>query len=386
MIGAAGENWGKVASRSREENVMSPSGSPVEVAEIGGLSCLYRGDTGALTLVNPAAQLLWQKLRAGGDATGELAALAAAWRDLGLLATTAPAPVAADQPSGAMARSRAKPAWDATYALGNGRKCRLTVETACLADLLAAVLRPLETSRGDICTTIEILGGLDGSFSLLVDGALRFMGGLAAVRSEALRHLLLGGSGWERVGALLHASTVAGEAGGIALLGASGSGKSTLAAELVAHGCRYVADDLSALDRRGSAALPFPLGLSVKSGSWATVGRHFAELAAIEPLVTRRHPVRYLDLRHRAVPATAAVPLVQLVFPIYMSGAALEVERLSPETALQLAIATGSEPDGTPRSIHPLARLCTEVPAWHIAYCDVAEAARWIVANAGQTP
>lgn len=114
--------------------------------------------------------------------------------------------------------------------------------------------------------------------------------------------MLLALVGAEHVGALLHASTVAGARGGVALLGQSGSGKSTLAATLVADGLAYVADDLSALDRDTNTIHAFPLGLSVKSGSEAVVARRFPRLLEQPELVTRRIRVRYLDLKSRAVP------------------------------------------------------------------------------------
>lgn len=359
---------------------------PIEIAAVGAVSCFYRSDTGALSLLNPAGRDLWERLRHGSEALipgegAEARALATAWRDQGFLGPqsqiddadilTSLRPMAAD---GSLL--------DRCYALAPDRACRLTVSEPVLASLLEAVLRPLVSDAAEPTAWINVLHGDDGLFHLAVDGTERFAGDLARVRSEALRHVLLALAGWDRVGAILHATTVLGDGGGIALIGASGSGKSTLAAELIARRYRYVADDMSALDRDVNAVHPFPLGLSIKSGSWDAVGRHFPELSGIAPLVTRRLSVRYLDLSSRAVPPARIVPLAALIFPVFAPSQPFEAERLAPEAAMQLAISTGSEPDGLPRSIEPLARLCDEVPAWHVAYGDTGEAADWILAQA----
>lgn len=360
--------------------------SPIEIASVGALSCFYRSDTGALSLLNPAGRDLWERLRHRSEAPiavegAEVRTLATAWRDQGFLG---PQSRLNDADELAALRPVLADGYllDKCYALAPGRTCRLTVSEPLLASLLEAVLGPLASDAAEPTAWIDALHGDDGHFHLVVDGTERFAGDLARVRSEILRHVLLALAGWDRVGALLHASTVLGDGGGIALIGASGSGKSTLAAKLIARRYRYVADDLCALDRDVNAVYPFPLGLSVKSGSWDAVGRHFPELSNCEPLVTRRLSVRYLDLSSRAVPPARIVPLAAMIFPVFASSQPLEVERLTPEAALQLAISTGSEPDGLPRSIEPLARLCNEVPAWHVAYGDAGEAADWILAQA----
>ncbi len=362
--------------------------NPVEIAAVGAVSCFYRSDTGALSLLNPAGRDLWERLRHGSEAMipaegAEERALATAWRNQGFLG---PRSQIDDADELAALRPVLADGYllDRCFALGPDRACRLTVSEPVLASLLEAVLEPLVSDGTEPAAWIDVLHGDDGLFHIAVDGTERFAGDLARARSEALRHVLLALAGWDRVGALLHATTVLGDGGGVALIGASGSGKSTLAAELIARRYRYVADDLSALDRDVNAVHPFPLGLSVKSGSWDAVGRHFPELSGIVPLVTRRLSVRYLDLSSRAVPQARIVPLAALIFPVFVPSQPLEALRLAPEAALQLAVSTGSEPDGLPRSIEPLARLCNEVPAWHVAYGDAGEAADWILARATQ--
>lgn len=362
---------------------------PTELAEIGVLSCLYRSDTGALTLLNASARDVFEELRHGRQRSvpvdgRDVPALAGAWRAQGFLD-------APEESLEADVLALLRPAGEAggfaldrCYTLDGRRVCRVTASHPVLSQLLEAVLEPLAGESTDPLSWIDVLDGDGGRFHLVVDGIERMTGDLALIRSEVLRHVVLALAGWDRVGALLHATTVAADGGGVALIGASGSGKSTLGAELVARHYRYVADDLSALDRELNAIHPFPLGLSVKSGSLERVGRHFPELSGLAPLTTRRLEVRYLDLSEHAVSRLAPVPLAALVFPVYAPAQPLEVERLTPEAALQLAISTGSLPDGLPRSIHPLARLCNEIPAWHLAYGDVSEAADWIIARATQ--
>ncbi|MEZ5926370.1 MAG: hypothetical protein R3D57_18525 [Hyphomicrobiaceae bacterium] len=364
--------------------------SPVEVATVGGLSCLYRVDTGALALLNAEASQLWHDLQQRGEATTDDGVgpepdahdLKARWQAQGFLGGTAPA-----EPAGQLAvhapSANGGADLDQRYTLGHGRAIRVVARDQVLAALLDAVLAPLACAAAVPDHLIEAFPCDVDRLAVQVDGATRLISGRAAARSEVLRQALLHLVGAEQVGAILHASTVAGPEGGILLLGASGSGKSTLATALLAQGLHYVADDLSALDRGGTSVHPFPIGLSVKSGSWSTVARRFPELDALPVLATRRLRVRYLDARSYAVAPAQTVRAQRLVFPYYAPGVALEAERLAPEAALQLAITTGSEPDGEPRSIHPLARLCDTVPAWHLAYGDVDQAADWIRSASG---
>jgi hypothetical protein len=370
--------------------MMAATQKPIEIAGIGNASCLYRSDTGALALLNPAAREIWHRARSGdGGADVEVltsdratSALIEAWRRQGFLDEHSTVPPPNANPSAETLPS--EPALlDQCYAIGTGRACRVTVSDRVLAGLVEAVLSPIACKDRQPCSRVDAIGRDDGTLCLIVDGERQVAGELALVRSEALRHVLLTLVGWDQAGALLHATTVAGPAGAIALIGASGSGKSTLAAELVARGWRYVADDFSALDRSANAIHPYPVGLSVKEGSWAAVGRHFPQLDHTAPLVTRRLSVRYLDLSSKAVPAGHAFPVATLVFPVFTPNAPLEATRLGPEAVLQLAIDSGSGPDGKERSIRPLVRLCNEVPAWHIAYGAAREAAQWIAEHTG---
>lgn len=360
---------------------MTAAESPVELADVGALACLYRRDTGALSILTPAARAAWlRRGHHGGD--GDDQGMDAAWRAQGFLGG------AAGDARGLKAQghdAEPRPALlDRCYGLAGDRVCRLTVDAEPLAELLAAVLRPLEVVAGTPAGTEVAVTAEAGGAIVRAGGRSSIAGDISAARSETLRQVLLALVGSDRVGALLHASTVAGPRGAVALLGQSGSGKSTLAATLVADGLVYVADDLSALDPHAAAVHPFPLGLSVKSGSAAVICRRFPELAAQPELTTRRLRVRYLDLMSRAVPPDRTVPLAALVFPVYDPGlGALEATRLAPEAALHLAIESGSVPDGDARSIHPLARMCNEVPAWHLAYADAAGASAVVRRLAG---
>lgn len=360
---------------------MTRAAPSVELAEIGALACLYRSDTGALSILTPAARAAWLDRNEAHDA-GD-ASLLARWREQGFLDAKVRGETSAEPPLEVASKP---PILDRCYAIGSGRACRLTVDCEPLAQLLGAVLRPLESEGIAAQSSILVTETADG-IAVLVGGIRCFSGAPASARSEALRQLLLALVGWDEVGALLHASTVAGPGGAMALLGQSGSGKSTLAAELVGDGFAYVADDLSALDRRANAIHPFPLGLSVKSGSLEAVARRFPELRDVVELTTRRLRVRYLDLKARAVPPGQPVPLAALVFPLFDAGTTmLEAERLRPEAALHLAIDSGSVPDGTRRSIQPLARLCNEVPAWQLIYGDVGAASAWVRARLAGSP
>jgi hypothetical protein len=95
---------------------------------------------------------------------------------------------------------------------------------------------------------------------------------------------------------VLHASAVATDHGGVALVGAAGAGKSTLAAGLGACGCPVVADDALVVERRESGwmALPAYPGARVWPDAARALarGRRLPRVAAY----TRKRRLGALDL------------------------------------------------------------------------------------------
>lgn len=367
----------------------------LEAVPVGQCLCIHRPATGALAMLNGAAVEVWY-MQAGrtprarivehlAQAHGlsptradvQLAELEAAWRSTGVL----------DADDGSSAPRSMSPtvvpipaniALDGVYGRV-GFAARIRCDDVELGRLLAAVLAPLACPgmpSADILATGD--SGELGSFRVWLDGTLVYgPGDRSGARREVLRRLLLSVWPASATAAILHASAVTLEGRTVLLAGPSGTGKSTFTAALVAAGGTFLADDLVPLDVSGKTVRGFPLALSVKSGSFAAVEALHPDLAGVPRLPLRHLQVRYLDL-NKGAPVAAACDPALIVFPEYAPGADLEVEAIAPAAAFAFLIETGSEPEGTPRSIRPLVRLVERVPAYRIGYGDLAEAAATI--------
>ena len=198
-----------------------------------------------------------------------------------------------------------------------------------------------------------------GGCTVFRDRAPRWgRGDVFVSRHLALREVLVALAGPRRVGAVLHAACVARGGRALVLAGDSGSGKSTLALGLAGAGWASVADDLTALDRRGRV-LPFPTRISLKPGSWPLVAPSVLDEAVEGRLGGGR--TRYLDPPARA--GQGALTPAALVFPRYVPGAEPAVEPLSPEEALVRLVDSGTRLAGLPETAAPLARFLRAVPA-----------------------
>lgn len=133
---------------------------------------------------------------------------------------------------------------------------------------------------------------------------------------------------------LLHAGAVAYDGSGIVLPAASGSGKSTLTAALVASGCRYISDEVAALEIGTRQLVPFARSLCLKRGGFDALAAQFPCVVAGIPRrqVSDRVP-RYLPLPDDTWPQ-APVPVRLMVFPRYEPGARTVLRPLARPDAL----------------------------------------------------
>jgi len=326
----------------------------VDRHRLGAGTLLHARASGALVLAGEQALSAARRARAaqasGRPVPEEGAALLAEWARAGLfLAERRPFPGAA-----AWRPPRAEPMW---LGLG-GRRVALACEEAGLAADLAAVLAPLRVEAGHAAAPrVDVLAE-GGGCTVFRDRAPSWgRGDVFVSRHLALREVLVALAGPRRVGAVLHAACVARGGRALVLAGDSGAGKSTLALELVGAGWAPVADDLTALDRRGRA-LPFPTRISLKPGSWPLVAPSVLDGAAEGRLGGGR--TRYLDppgLGEGEGPGQGALTPAALVFPRYEPGAEPAVAPLSPEEALVRLVDSGARLAGLPETAAPLARF-----------------------------
>ncbi len=98
-------------------------------------------------------------------------------------------------------------------------------------------------------------------------------------------------------GAVFHASAVGNQDSCVLMMGESGSGKSTSVALLHAHQIKCIADDFVPMDKNGQI-YPFPAGISIKSGSVATLKKFYPNLLDQNPIDLSAHKkeIRYIPI------------------------------------------------------------------------------------------
>jgi hypothetical protein len=166
------------------------------------------------------------------------------------------------------------------------------------------------------------------------------------------------------------AGLVGPDGGGMLLIGPGGSGKTTLAAALNAEGWPLLHDDVVPVNLDGrlfGLALP----LTLKAGSWPILQPLRPDL--IEMPIRQRlgQPVRLL--RPRGQPPAEPIATGALIFPRYQPGTSAQLQRLSPEAALQgLIEAEAVIRCLTQDKLERLARWLESAPTWSLTYPDLA--------------
>jgi hypothetical protein len=124
----------------------------------------------------------------------------------------------------------------------------------------------------------------------------------------------------------LHAAAAAHGRGALLIVGPGGAGKSTLVTALLAHGFRYLGDDVVPVDLGTGRVVPFPAAPAVRQGPgrWLPPG----DVTAL-PRTGIRVPRRLV--------ARAPVGVAALVFPRYVGEGPSAIEPCPPgEAALRL--------------------------------------------------
>ncbi len=128
----------------------------------------------------------------------------------------------------------------------------------------------------------------------------------------------------------LHAGGVTRNSTCILLPGTSGSGKSSLTAWLVAHGYRYLSDELVFLSDDGRVwPLTRPISLKVEAGFFPWLPSDEGELNRAQAIISSQGsmlPHRLLNPEYRAEQRSAT----HFVFPRYRPGAKTELLEISP--------------------------------------------------------
>ncbi|WP_159454064.1 hypothetical protein [Roseovarius albus] len=360
----------------------SESAYDIEISQLNGHTVLHSRATGAILITDgfgrdliecvkdaPSESELLARLSHSGffptteeDVLCRAVAALSEWQDVGLFATERypyPEPVYDDGRDAPHMR---------TYASPHG--C-FVIETddQKLADQLDEILGRYRAAKG-VCTPtkrarcVSQNGGRRGVF---LEGEAIWG---RSTRDEARYFLVREAAeilcGADRVGSILHGSSVRGDTGALLFVGDSGHGKSTLAQGLVAAGCGFLADDHLPLHIDGRDLMAFPTGSAVKPGA--------RELPEVKALVdchgkegSLRKGVSYLQIPAAGQIATRHI-IRAIVMPKFFEGADLKVERVAPPEAFFECILSGARPSRQTASAAPLAKMCDKVPAYRLTF------------------
>lgn len=177
--------------------------------------------------------------------------------------------------------------------------------------------------------------------------------------------------------AMIHAGVAAQGDKAILLPATTGGGKSTLTAALIHAGYHFLSDDTAPLDKLSSRVYPFPLGLSLRPGSWPVVAGMFPELEELPRIATLHETVKMVP-----VPQSKTVfrPLEvhALVFPDYEPGREDRLYSLSSTEAMVHLSGAGFwvplRGDHIPRFVDWL----QSVPCYRLEYSSISRAVDFI--------
>ena len=267
-----------------------------------------------------------------GRAHRDVEAILEHWRSEGLFDTATPLAPGSDTVE-----------WQARDKVYAGRwTCQisgLTIEFAIeKSDRVAQVRTLLQlfetegspTRPADLSIALREVEG--GATALIVDGLERVRAAKGETLKDAVHDVLIERiHPRARVLALAHAGCVAKNDIAVGFPADSGGGKTTLIAYLAAHGFTYISDDLLPIAEDG-IALPWPMPLSVKSGSLAVLGPIYPHLAEARSFRTKG------DTAHLLPPPVMNwdhhVDLRFLVFPKYGPSADAAFDEIGPLDAL----------------------------------------------------
>ncbi|HYO60305.1 MAG TPA: hypothetical protein VEU29_00220 [Actinomycetota bacterium] len=160
----------------------------------------------------------------------------------------------------------------------------------------------------------------------------------------------------------LHAAAVARDGHLVLLAGRSGAGKTTLTLALLDAGWTYLSDDLAPVSTETGLVHPFPKPLGVKDPAvWESVSTAFPE-------DLRSPPPAGSFLVPPALWEVAATPLAPsaLLFPEFVRGASVEVDRLTPARGAAAASAYLRRLD--PTTLGVVNRLCAGAESASVRY------------------
>jgi hypothetical protein len=179
-------------------------------------------------------------------------------------------------------------------------------------------------------------------------------------------------------GLVLHGAAVAGPEGAVLLPGASGAGKTTLTSWLIAHGWRYMTDELAFVASGSSVLRGLTRPLHLKRSAIAAV-RTFANLGAHESDILETPSSLLLQPSTLSSDRPAGPTRIdRIVFPRYQPRARYALTPLSPAKAglwLMGCLINARNLDG--HGFSDVTRLARRWPAYELRYGSCRQLDDW---------
>ena len=255
------------------------------------------------------------------------------WRSAGLLSTT---DIASRFPHEPPERASS---FEAVFHHA-GRSIRLISESAALFGQIATLLSDFRLFGPHLApnSTVRIVE-VSAGVAVFQDGRPLWRAGTPdEARFLAMQAIIAALTDGDAISAILHAGLVAKEGTGLLLAGTTGRGKTTLTLALAEAGWAFAGDDMIALRSDGTAtALP--------------LGAHLKQTKDVLERTNAR-VVEWCDAQgglfwpSNAVAPGSRITIQSILLPHYDPDHAPDLEEVSPETALETLVTTGSEPVG----------------------------------------
>jgi Coenzyme PQQ synthesis protein D (PqqD) len=138
----------------------------------------------------------------------------------------------------------------------------------------------------------------------------------------------------------LHAGAVSKNNTVIALSGIGGTGKSTLTAALLSHGFAYWGDDIILIEKNTLLAVPLPIPMTIKKGSWPLLAGYYPTLNSLPIYQRLGKQTRYLTIPKQF--AASKKRLTHLVFSRVCATTPAQLCPITPLQALECILAANS--------------------------------------------
>jgi hypothetical protein len=363
--------------------------------ECGPEVVLFCEATGALSLLNATASLVWRALGDGhtviaicemlAGATGADPALVAAdvsgllddWRKMSVPRLREPAGADDDVERPYERQTITLP----TFAFEDRYRVldlAFTIRSQHPSDqaIARSLFGHLPRST-DVGATFDIVHTGESLWTLVCNGCI-VGNGTAAETLAPLLHAAVLDTAYTKTPCLagIHAAVVAASGHALLMPAESRSGKSTLTAALVAAGYTYCSDDLAVLTEPPIAIRPVPVGMGLKTGSWVPLADR---LAGLQTLPVHRREDGQLIRYHVPAPDRIASPAARyatqaIVFPRYRPDSECSCESIRPGQALIRLTEAGYDLDLDTAVVAGLVEWLADIPAYDLRYSALDEA------------